>query len=138
MSPLIQNIIAIIIGATIGIAVNMGIITLSNIWVSLPNDVDALDMQAIRANIGFFEPKHFIMPFAAHAIGTLVAAFIGAKLAAINKLKVAVGIGFFFLMSGMAYVMLANAPAWFMAFDLVAAYLPMGWIGGKLANAGKW
>jgi hypothetical protein len=31
--------------------------------------------------------------------------------------------------------MMIPAPAWFIALDLIAAYLPMAWLGAKLGKA---
>ena len=31
--------------------------------------------------------------------------------------------------------MMIPAPAWFIALDLIVAYIPMAWIGGRLGRA---
>jgi hypothetical protein len=92
-------------------------------------------MESIKANIHLYKPIHFLMPFLAHALGTLVGAFVAAKVAAYSKMKVALGIGFFFMMGGLATVMMMGGPIWFTAVDLILAYIPMGWIAGKMAKA---
>ncbi|PKP15710.1 MAG: hypothetical protein CVU07_09270, partial [Bacteroidetes bacterium HGW-Bacteroidetes-23] len=81
-----------------------------------------------------FEPKNFVFPFLAHALGTLVGAFLAAKIAANHKMKFAYGIGFFFLLGGIANVFLLPSPTWFTLLDLIGAYLPMAFLGGKLAT----
>ena len=80
-----------------------------------------------------FEPKHFISPFLAHAIGTLAGAYIAAKLAANFKMRFALVIGILFLIGGIANVMMMPSPLWFSVLDLVVAYLPMSYLGGRLA-----
>ncbi len=41
----------------------------------------------------------------------------------------------FFLLGGITNVFLLPAPVWFAALDLIGAYIPMGWLGGKLAKS---
>jgi hypothetical protein len=69
----------------------------------------------------------------AHALGTLVGAYIAALIAANNKLKFALGIGVFFLLGGITSVIMLPSPTWFSVLDLVVAYIPTAWLGGKFA-----
>ena len=98
MNPIVKNLLAIVAGVVVGSFVNMGIILLSDGLVELPPGVDPSDMESIKANIHLYEPKHFIFPFLAHALGTLAGAYIAARLAATHKLRIALGIGAFFLL----------------------------------------
>lgn len=45
----------------------------------------------------------------------------------------AIGVGIFFLLGGIANVYLLPSPTWFAIVDLVVAYIPMAYLGGKLA-----
>jgi len=121
-------------GLVIGLIVNGGLISISGSMIPLPEGVDPNDMDSIAANIDRYEIKHFIMPFLAHALGTLVGAFVAAKFAASNGAKFALGVGVFFLLGGIAVAMMIPAPTWFSAVDLILAYIPMGILGGKLAG----
>ena len=134
MNPVVKNIIAVVLGIVIGSAVNMGIVMVSNSIIPLPEGVDPTSMESLKENISLFEPKNFIMPFLAHALGTLVGAFLAAKIAANNKLTFALVIGFFFLIGGIMNVFSLGGPAWFNAVDLIFAYIPMALIGWKLAK----
>ncbi len=60
---------------------------------------------------------------------------MAAKLAASHAMKIALGIGVFFLLGGIAAISMIGGPLWFQAADLLAAYLPMGYVGGLLAGA---
>ncbi len=73
-----------------------------------------------------------MFPFLAHAIGTLVGAFIAALIAVNHKMKFALAIGIFFLIGGIINVMMLPSPIWFAILDIVGAYIPMAWIGGNL------
>jgi len=132
MHPIVKNILAVLAGIIIGGAVNMGIIMLSG-WVIPPPGVDTSDMESLKSAMHLFEPRHFIMPFIAHAIGTLVGAFIAAKIAANNKMIFAMVIGIFFLIGGVMSVTMLPAPMWFNALDLLGAYIPMAWLGGRMS-----
>lgn len=111
----------------------MGIIMLSGSIIPPPEGVDPTNMESLKANMHLFQPKHFIMPFLAHALGVLVGAFIAAKIGASHQMKLALGIGAFFLIGGVTNVMMLPAPTWFAVLDVVGAYIPMGWLGGRLA-----
>lgn len=133
MNPILRNILAVIAGLVIGSAVNMFFISLNGTVIGLPEGADVSTMEGLKESMNLFEPKHFVFPFLAHAVGTLVGAFIAAKIAATHKYKFAMAIGVLFLIGGIINVINLPAPAWFSTLDLVAAYIPMGWLGGKLA-----
>jgi hypothetical protein len=40
----------------------------------------------------------------------------------------------FFLLGGIAMILNCGGPAWFIATDLLLAYLPMAYLGGFLAG----
>lgn len=133
MNPILKNVIAVIAGIVVGSIVNMSLVMVSGSIIPPPEGIDPSDMESLKAGMHLFEPKHFIFPFLAHALGTLVGAFVTAKLAATNKIKFAFGVGGWFLLGGILAVTMMDAPLWFNALDLIAAYIPMAYIGGKLA-----
>lgn len=136
MHPILRNILAILAGVVAGSAVNMGIIMVSGSIIPPPNGADVTTTEGLIASMHLFEPKHFIFPFLAHALGTFAGAFLAAFIAANHKIKLALGIGVFFLAGGIASVMMLPSPTWFTVLDLTAAYIPMAFLAGKLA-AGK-
>lgn len=137
MNPIVRNIIAVIVGLLVGGIVNSLLVGMSGSIVPLPEGVDPNDIESIKANLHLYEAKHFIMPFIAHALGALVGAFVAAKIAANNNMKFAIAIGAFYLLGGIAAVVMIGGPIWFIVLDLVVAYIPMGYLGGKLAGAGN-
>lgn len=134
MNATVKNILAVIAGIGVGMIVNMGLIMVSSSLIPPPEGIDNTTMEGLKAGMHLFEPKHFIMPFLAHALGTLAGAFIVAKLAASHQLKFAIGIGVFFLLGGLVNIFMLPSPTWFTALDLGMAYIPMGWLAGKLAS----
>ncbi|TAK41699.1 MAG: hypothetical protein EPO28_08295 [Saprospiraceae bacterium] len=133
MNRTMRNILAIVVGIILGSGVNMGIIMLSSSIIPPPEGVDVTSMESLKSAMHLFEPKHFVFPFLAHATGTLAGAAAAGLIAATHKMKFALGIGAFFLIGGIANVFMLPSPAWFTVVDLAGAYIPMGWLGGKLA-----
>lgn len=136
MPPIVRNILAVILGLVIGGAVNMGIIVGGGQLLPPPAGVDVNDIKSINAHIQEYSVLQLMTPFVAHALGVLVGAFIAARVAASRKMSMAFVIGAFFLLGGiMAVSMVPNAPLWFDVLDLIVAYLPMAWLGGRLGGA---
>ena len=133
MKPGVKNILAVIAGALFGSAVNMGIIMVSGSFIPPPDGADITTMEGLKTSMHLFQPKHFIFPFLAHALGTFAGAFLATKMAATNKLGIAFLIGLIFLAGGIANVFMLPSPAWFSVLDLLGAYLPMAYLAGKLA-----
>lgn len=133
MNPTLRNVIAVIIGLVVGSGFNMGIIMVSGSLIPPPEGVDSTQMESLVNNMHLFKPKHFIMPFLAHAVGTLVGAFLAAKLAATYHFNMAMIIGLFFLLGGVSSAFMLPAPSWFIVVDLVLAYIPMAVLGARLA-----
>src|ERR1700740_3460877 len=113
MNPTIRNILAVIAGAFIGSIVNMALITISGKVIPLPDGVDATTMEGLKAGMHLMEPKHFIFPFLAHALGTLVGAIVAARIAITNKARCAYAVGILFLIGGTMNVFMLPAPMWF-------------------------
>lgn len=137
MNPVIKNILAVVAGLLFGSVVNMGLIMISGVVIPPPEGADVTTIDGLKASMHLFEPKHFIFPFLAHALGTLAGAFLAATIAADNKMRFAWVVGVFFLLGGIANVFMLPSPAWFSIVDLVGAYIPMAFLGGKWGVRGK-
>lgn len=121
----------------VGSLVNMSLILVSGKVIPPPSGADVTTLEGLRSSIHLFEPKHFLFPFLAHALGALAGSFVAAVIAASGKRFLALGIGLCFLAGGVVNVSLLPAPLWFNVIDLVAAYVPMAWLGYKLVP-GAW
>jgi len=84
---------------------------------------------------GLLEYKHFVVPFLAHALGTLLAAFLVTKFGIGAIKKQALGMGFFFLLGGIAAGIMIKSPMWYNAIDFSMAYFPFAFIGWKLGGS---
>ena len=132
MNPILKNILAVVAGGLLGSAVNMGIIMISGSIIPPPDGADVTTTEGLKASMHLFQPRHFIFPFLAHAIGTFTGAIVAALLAATYKMTFALGIGILFLIGGIASVFMLPSPAWFTMLDLGVAYIPMAYLAGKL------
>ncbi|MBK7183667.1 MAG: hypothetical protein IPH89_12405 [Bacteroidetes bacterium] len=137
MNSIGRNILAVIIGILAGGMLNMGIIMISSSLIAPPAGADVTTMEGLKASLHLFEPKHFIMPFLAHALGTLLGAFITAKIVLNHKMKFALGIGAWYLLGGIINIVMLPSPTWFTILDLSVAYIPMAFIAWKLAEGKK-
>ena len=134
MKTILRNVLAVIVGILVGSVVNMLIIQISSSIIPPPAGVDVTTEEGLKAGIHLFEPKHFIMPFLAHALGTLVGALLTVLIAANNKMRLALAISMVFFIGGAMMVYLVPGPIWFAAADLVFAYIPMGLLAAKITT----
>jgi hypothetical protein len=132
MSNLLRNVLAIVVGVVLGGGVNMALITLGASLIPPPAGVDVNSAESLGRAMHLFEPRHFVMPFLAHAVGTLAGALAAYLIAASCKAQLACVIGAVFLCGGVAASFMIPAPTWFIAFDLLVAYLPMAWLGIRI------
>ncbi|MBA4240294.1 MAG: hypothetical protein C0448_06185 [Sphingobacteriaceae bacterium] len=137
MNHTVKNILAVLAGVIAGGVLNMGIIMISGSIIPPPEGVDVTTAEGLQAGIHLFEPKHFIMPFLAHALGTLLGSFIAAKISTKHPMRFALGVGAWNLFGGIMAATMIPAPMWFILVDLIGAYIPMAFIAGKLATKNK-
>jgi hypothetical protein len=137
MPNLLRNVLALLAGIAIGGGVNMALITLSPQLIPPPAGVDVSSAEGLSKAMHLFQPRHFIMPFLAHAVGTLAGALAAYLIAASYKAQIAYVIGAVFLCGGVAASFMIPAPTWFIALDLSAAYLPMAWLGIRIGTRMK-
>jgi hypothetical protein len=134
MTNLLRNVLAVLAGIVLGGVVNMALITLSPSLIPPPTGVDVTNAESLSKAMHLFEPKHFVVPFLAHAMGTLAGALAAYLIAATYRAQIAYGIGAIFLCGGVAASFMIPAPTWFIALDLLAAYLPMAWLGIQIGT----
>ena len=76
MNPILRNTLAVIGGFVVGSVVNMVIVNTGPIVIPLPEGADVSTMEGLRESMKLFTPVNFICPFLAHALGTLIGAFV--------------------------------------------------------------
>lgn len=134
---ILRNILGAVFGLLVGGFVNMGIIIAGSALIPPPPGVDFTDADNLRQTAHLLQPIHFLAPFLGHALGTL-AGSVAAVLVAASHYKIVAGfIGVFFLAGGIAAAAMIPGPVWFVAVDLIFAYLPMAWLGLKIAGRSR-
>lgn len=133
MNPLIRNILAVIVGWIGGSIINMGLIQIGHIVFPITG-IDSSDMEALAAVLPSLGFEYFIFPFLAHAFGTLGGAVIAYFIGSSHKLKLSFIVGGLFLLGGIMVNYMLPGPTWFTVVDIIFAYIPMAWIGGKLVE----
>ncbi len=133
MNSVLRNVLAVIAGCIVGSIVNMGLINLGYSVTQIPN-VDPNDMAAMAEVMPTLAPKFFIFPFLGHALGTLVGALVAGAISKTRKMLSALIVGLFFFIGGIVVNIMLQGPAWFTIVDILLAYIPMAYIGGRLAR----
>lgn len=134
MKSVLRLVLAVALGLVVGSIVNMALITVSGYVIPPPPGADMTTAGGIREALPRLQPMHFLFPFLAHALGTLTGAYIAARIGAERKLMSALIVAAFFFAGGIMASRMVPAPTWFVALDLVGAYLPFGWLGYLLAR----
>jgi len=134
MHPILRKILAVVLGIVIGSLVNMALVSISGTIIPPPNSADVTTAEGLRQAMHLFEPKHFLFPFLAHALGTFAGALVAAWIAASNKLACALAIAVFFLIGGIASIIMLPSPIWFTFVDLVFAYFPMAYLAKNIVS----
>ena len=138
MKPVLRNLTAVVVGFAVGSAINMSLIMVGPLLVPPPDlgaTVGETDMEALAASMHLFGPQHFIFPFLAHAVGTLVGSIFAYLIAASRKTSMSYIVGLLFLFGGAWVATQLPSPLWFDVLDLSLAYLPMAAIGILLARS---
>ena len=133
MNPILKNILAVIAGWFGGSIINMGLVKAGHSIFPIKG-IDPNNMKALAKVLPTLDFEYFIFPFLAHALGTLVGAAIAYKFAASHKMKMAMIIGVLFLIGGIVVNYILPGPTWFAIADILVAYIPMAWIGTKIAE----
>jgi hypothetical protein len=128
MNPLIRNVLAVLAGTIACLFLN-GLLLQVMMKVIVPPE--GFNPEA-PLTYGLLTAKHYLTPFIAHALPSLIGGAIAALLAASRRMTCALVVGGLHLLGGIGAAFLIPAPAWFIALDLIVSYLPMAWVGGKL------
>jgi len=126
---IVRNIIGVIAGVLIGSYVNMFIVELGPKFFPLPAGTILTTEEGLKAGMAYTQPEHFIAPFLAHAVGTLVATFIAALIAVSRRKIITRVISLLYFVGGAYMVAILPSPMWFNLLDLIMAYMPMGMLG---------
>jgi hypothetical protein len=134
MRSTIINILSILVGVLIGGIVNMAIVMSGGFLIAPPKGVDLTTEKGLLAAMPLMEPKHFLMPFLAHAIGSFVAAYLATRFSKTKAIRIPIIIAALFFIGGLMDILQLHAPIWFSCTDLALAYFPMAFLAYKWAK----
>ncbi len=114
----------------LGGLLNGKIIEIQSLFIPLPPGADFSTEESFKSSIKLLSAKHFIFPFLAHAMGTLLSGTLAVLfLKHSDRLKYYLWIiGGLFFAAGTYMVAILPAPVWFNLLDLTMAYFPMVWL----------
>lgn len=132
MSAAVRNTLAFLGGfVALGVA-KYAATALGNAVIPPPPGVDLSTIEGFTAAVPLYEAKQWIPAFFEHAVGSMAGGAAAAFLAVSRRMTLALGIGALHMAGGVAAALMVPFPAWVVALDLVAMYLPMAWIGGRM------
>jgi hypothetical protein len=129
---IVRNILAVVLGIVIGGMVNMAFIVAGPQVFPPPEGVNMGDAKSLAEGAHLLQPRHFVFPFIAHAAGTFVGALVAHLVAASHRNVFSYVVGCFNLLGGIIAASMIPAPVWFIALDLLVAYIPMAWLATRL------
>jgi hypothetical protein len=134
MLKFLRMLMSVVLGFVLGSVVNMALVMVSGHVIAPPAGSDVTTMEGLKASLPLFEPRHFLFPFLAHALGTLCGAIAACWMAPGKSAIAAYIVGGLFLLGGIANTLMLPSPVWFTTLDLLLAYLPMAWLGQALVR----
>jgi hypothetical protein len=135
---ILKRTIVIFISLFSGAMLNGAIINISSKVIASPKGFDLNTAEGLQAAMPHMGPEHFLFPFLAHAMGTLISALLITRFLKSQQFVFAMMAGILFMLGGISMViMLPETPIWFVLLDLIVAYIPMALLGYRLGRVHK-
>jgi len=131
---IVINSIVLIIAIVVGMIINMLIVKYGVLLISNPEGYDNTSMEAMQNTFHLLQPKHYVIPWLAHAFGAFTGALIVFNFSKSNMFYLALSVCVLFFIGGVIMVVALPSPIWFTVLDLGFAYLPMAWLVKKQFN----
>ncbi len=131
---ILKRTLVIFISLFAGAMLNGAIINISSKVIAPPKGFELNTAEGLQAAMPHMGPEHFLFPFLAHALGTLLSALLITRFLKSQQFVFSMMAGILFLLGGVSMViMLPETPIWFVLVDLLFAYIPMAYLGNKMA-----
>ena len=132
---ILKTTLVIFISLFAGAMLNGALINVSNHIIPPPVGFDLTTEEGLQAAMPYMGPEHFLFPFLAHALGTLLSTLLITRFLKSQQFVFSMMAGILFLLGGVSMViMLPETPIWFVLVDLIAAYVPMAYLGNRIAR----
>jgi hypothetical protein len=132
MKKILRSIGSVLLGFIVGTAIMLCVETLDHKIYPLPAGVDPSVPGALSAAMKSAPIGVLLMVLGGWILGTLVGAWVTARIAPPSKLQHGMILGIFFLGAGIANMRSIPPPLWFWICGLVL-FLPSAYVGSKLA-----
>ena len=127
---MVRNILAVIVGIFVGMAVNMALIQLNSLVLfPMPPGANMNDPAQFNAYIAELPHTAFILVLLAHLGQSFVGAWIAARLGTSHRMMLAMIVGTVSLLGGVMAMTMIDGPAW-LVIEL-PLYLVVAWLAGK-------
>ena len=127
-----RNVAAVVVGLLVGMAVNMAIIELNNRFLfPLPEGVDMTDLAQVREYAANMPVMAVLVVMAAHLSQALFGGAVAARLAGSNPITMAMWVGLFSMIGGIAAFLMIGGPTWMLVE--VPLYLVVAFFAGFFA-----
>ena len=118
----------------LGSMLNGAILNIGMQIIPPPEGFDMNNPDELALAMKHMQVRHFISPFFAHALGTLLSAVLFYYFSKSQKQWPMLLIGSMFFAAGLYMVIILPSPWWFTAIDLGLAYFPMAYIGYRIGK----
>jgi MFS family permease len=128
---MIRNILAVVAGLAVGMAVNMALIMLNAyVLFPMPAGMDMQDPEQMNAYIATMSTAAFVVVLAAHLGQSFVGGWTAARLGASRPMVLAMIVGVISLVGGILNMMQLEHPAWL--YVELPLYLVVAWLAGHM------
>jgi len=133
---MLRNLLAVLVGLVVGMAVNMALITLnSSVLYPAPEGLDMQDTEAFQAYLDTLPATAFLVVMAAHLGQATVGGWVAARLSATNPVRLALIAGAVTMAGGLMMLFTVTGPVWM--WLEVPLYLVLPWMVGKRVQAAR-
>ncbi|WP_251358348.1 hypothetical protein [Kangiella sp. TOML190] len=131
-----KQILAVVVALVVAGLVIMGIESINMARFPWPENLSVEDKKAFAAYVKGLPISALVTVLIAHITGAFVAGFLSSKIAAANKLTLALICGAILLLGAIVNIFMIPHPGWFMVVNLLTI-VPAAILGGKLAIKNK-
>jgi hypothetical protein len=134
---IIRGVLAVVLGIVACMFAKMAVMKFGPSIFPFPDGMNPNNFEDWKTFAPVLQAKHLVTPFLDHALGSFFGGLVAALIAANRKIVFAIAIGILHLVGGIAAAFMIPAPVWFIALDLIVAYIPMAYLGGLISGKGK-
>ncbi len=134
---IIRGILAVVLGLVACFVAKMAVMKFGPSIFPFPDGMNPNNLEDWKTFGPVLQAKHLVTPFMDHVFGSFFGGLVAALIAANRKITFAMVIGILHLIGGIAAAFMIPAPVWFIALDLIVAYIPMAYLGGLIFGKGK-